>query len=192
MAVGTDGSINSAQVKQMERGLETHTANIAVLTEDNVALKTDNVALRADSVALKAANTDFVRHTNYIPARSFWDTIPNAQDCVSLSRLIKAPEAVVVAHRAQFENTVFCRHLLVLRLTSSFCADFNSFQHPKPSTQLLSSTSRQATEIARQAAEIVTLKKSAGEQKVQTPKDTVDESTGIVTASGAFCAVSTY
>eukprot|EP00729_Bicosta_minor_P013629 gene13629-22040_t len=45
-----------------------------------------------------------------------------------------------------------------------------------------------ATEIARQAAEIVTLKKSAGEQKVQTPKDTVDESTGIVTASGAFCA----
>jgi len=49
---------------------------------------------------------------------------------------------------------------------------------------------RQATEIARQAAEIATLKESAGEQKAPpTPQDTVDEPTGIVTASGAFCAV---
>ena len=72
MAVDTDGSINSAQVKQMERGLETHTANIAVLTEDNVALKADNIALKADSATLKAANTDFVRHTKHIiPATPF-------------------------------------------------------------------------------------------------------------------------
>lgn len=102
MAVDTDGSINSAQVKQMERGLETHTANIAVLTEDNVALKADSVALKADNVALKAdsaalkadnvalkadsaalktANTDFVRHTKHIPAAHFGTLLSlNAQE----------------------------------------------------------------------------------------------------------------
>ena len=43
----------------------------------------------------------------------------------------------------------------------------------------------QAGESERQAAEIMTLKKSAGEQKYA-----ADESTGIVIASDAFCAVS--
>ena len=43
----------------------------------------------------------------------------------------------------------------------------------------------QAGESERQAAEITALKKSAGK-----PKDVVDESTGIMTASDAFCAVS--
>lgn len=49
MSVDTGGSINSAQMKEisekmarMEGGLATATANIAVLTEDNVALKADN------------------------------------------------------------------------------------------------------------------------------------------------------
>lgn len=68
MAVNTDGSITSAQMKQFSKdvakmeglvtelqdGLAAATANIAVLTKDSVALKTDSAALKADNVALKA------------------------------------------------------------------------------------------------------------------------------------------
>ena len=64
MSVDTGGSINSAQMKEfsekmarMEGGLATATANIAVLTEDNVALKADNA--------------NFVRYTKPPPTRFF-------------------------------------------------------------------------------------------------------------------------
>ena len=111
MDVDTDGSINSTQMKQLSEkmaqmeglvtglqdGLATATANISVLTADNVALKADSAALKADNIALKADSAALKA-----------DNVALKADSAALKADNVALKADNVALKA--DNTDFVRH----------------------------------------------------------------------------------